>query len=240
MNRKLSLENEFERQLENPVARIFSKLEKKDIYSINSHERMKLVLFAIYLAVRSPNIVNDLKTNTRVRESENLLKYVFLKNGGTIKEYYELTASSFFTDIINNFNLDTILDRISDDDSNIQFITERFGKKALVTLCDTSKSKFKLLTSNYPVIHGRNMFSKIGYDLVFPISPTKVLLIISDISREAYESIKYKDVNYLPQMINIGMFNNHRGRDLVFDYEIYSATADQKEILPKVELDRFF
>jgi hypothetical protein len=236
--KKVSLEDHFSKQ-ETKVSRILKSLsDKKDyIQEISNEEKIELLNFACGLVIRSPNIVHDLKNPENKKETEYLLKCNFLRTGGTLQEYYYATAQEAAQEDIRNLTLESLKSTGSDTKVFQEFLRNKF-KSGTIVLINTEKSQYKLLTSNYPVIHGKNIFTKEGYDLIFPVSPTKLMLVVSQESEATYEGIKNNSADYFPFIVNTGILKNHIGRSLPFDYMVYSLPAEK--FFPDEAMNKFF
>ena len=90
-------------------------------------------------------------------------------------------------------------------------------------MIDLSKSNLKLFTSNYPIIQGKNIITKNGYDLVFPISPNKALILISKESQEGWKKLKETvTMENLIISINKCLLQNENLLSLPYKYRIFS------------------
>ncbi len=236
--KKVSLEDYFGTQ-ETKISKILRDLSGKAdyIHNISDKEKLELLNFVSGLIVRSPGIIGGLKTEESRKEAEDILKCNFLRNGGTLKEYYFATSHPIIQEDIKNLTMESLKGIGTGTKIFQEFLSKKF-KNATIVLLNTEKSNYKLLTSNYPVIHGTNIFTKEG--LIFPVSPTKIMLIVSQESKIAYDEVKKNSVDYFPIIVNTDILKNHIGRNLPFDYMVYSATDNKKEILPAESIEMFF
>jgi DNA-binding phage protein len=224
---------------ESNAARVFKKLssEKDSVHSLTLEEKVELLLFILNLRIRSPHIVTNLKSEEKIKESENLLKYFFLKQGGTFQEYYTLTSNKEVRSEIDNLPLSVFIEGFNKSASN--FLRNRFGK-GNIYICDTSKSQFSLITSNFPVIDGKSLFSKDGYDIVFPLSPNKIFFIISEDSLREFKKIMQLSINDLVINTNTAILENHNYDTLEVGYQIYTNSDQKEKILPDSLISKYF
>jgi len=227
---RISLENNFAKK-ESDLARVLQKINRDGIINLSALEKMIVVEFATSLVLRSPKMIEKLKSDKAIKEAESTLKYLFLKNGGTFLDYYSATKSQVVQDYIRNINLEVLQSVDLFSESYQKFLLTKF-KKPQVIFWDVIGSSYKLLTSNYPVIFGNNIFDDTGYNLIFPVSPTKLMLLISENSMDAFKrSMNFLGMDRLVTTVNFAILSNHRGRELNFDYEIYSITDQKDKIL---------
>ena len=228
---KVSLEKEFGKS-EAEVNKILKKIYSQNINDLNTSDKSELLKFVASLKIRTPKIVNELKSEKQVRETENSLKYNFLKQGGTLIEYYAATSHPKITDQIKNFSL-VSLATATETEAYTKFLQKKFGKGKLIVF-DTQKSNYSLLTSNYPVIDCGNL-------VVFPISPNKLLLVIAEsILNEIDDLFKIRSIDEFVINANIGILNHHKNQNLGINYQVYGATNQLEKILPVNLINNFF
>lgn len=229
---KILLERSQFGKLEKEFDKILKKIASQGIEKLTNLDKLKLLEFSVNLRIRTPKIVNELKSENKVRQTENLLKYNFLKLGGTFLEYYAATSHSRILDQIKNFDLIS-LPTITKTKSFSDFIQKKFGKGQLIVF-DTQKSNYSLLTSNYPVVDCGNL-------VIFPISPNKLLLVIAEsILNEISELFKIRSIDEFVINTNIGILNHHKNQNLEINYQVYSTTNQLEKILPVNLINDFF
>jgi hypothetical protein len=229
---KISLEKNQFGKLEIEFDKILKKIDSQGIEKLTNLDKLKLLEFSVNLRIRTPKIVNELKSENQVQQTENLLKYNFLKLGGTFPEYYAATSNPRIVDQIKNFDLIS-LPAITKTKSFPEFLQKKFGKGKLI-IFDTQKSHYSLLTSNYPVIDCGNL-------VIFSISPNKILLVISEsILNEIDELFKLRSIDDFVINTNIGILNNHKNQNLGINYQVYGATNQLEKILPVNLINNFF
>ncbi len=229
---KVSLEKNQFGKLEIEFDKVLKRIASQGIEGLTDLDKLKLLEFSVNLRIRTPKIVNELKLENKVWQTENLLKYNFIKLGGTFPEYYAATSHPRIVDQIKNFDLIS-LPTITKTKSFSEFLIKKFGKGQLVVF-DTEKSNYTLLTSNYPVIDCGNL-------VIFPISPNKMLLVIAEsIMNEIDDLFKIRSIDEFVINANIGILNNHKNQNLGIDYQVYSATSQLEKILPVNLINNFF
>ncbi len=229
---KISLEKNQFGKLEKEFDKILKKIASQGIEKLTDLDKLKLLEFSVNLRFRTPKIVNELKSENKVRQTENLLKYNFLKSGGTFLEYYATTAHPRIVDHIRNFGLIS-LPAATKTKSFSEFLQKKFGKGQLIVF-DTQQSNYSLLTSNYPVIDCENL-------VVFPISPNKLLLVIAEsILNEIDELFKIRSIDEFVINTNIGTLNHYKNQNLGINYQVYSTTNQLEKILPTNLINNFF
>jgi hypothetical protein len=238
---KLSLENLFDTELEKKSSIVFKKLKSDSIRNITTEERLILVRFVISLRIREPGIILPLKTDEVQKKDENLVKLDFLKGGGTLNEYYlSKNLSPDIKEYIDNLGLESIKLCVSSSEMIVKFMVEKFGEKSIISILDTSESRYKLLTSNYPVIGLKNIFSGNGYDIVFPLSSDKIIMIISEESSRQYKDmVRNTKLDNITISLNLAVLDNYT-RNLAFKYQIYSNTSSYNEVLPNEYIEKYF
>lgn len=228
---KISLEKEFGKS-EAEFNKILTKIDSQGVNNLNTSDKSELLKFVANLRIRTPKIVNELKSEKKVQETENSLKYNFLKQGGTFIEYYLATSHPKIIDQIKNFSLASLA-TTTETKAYPKFIQNKFGKGKLIVF-DTQKSNYSLLTSNYPVIDCGNL-------MIFPISPNKILLVIAEsILNEIDELFKIRSSDEFVINANIGILNHHKNQNLGINYQVYSSTDQLEKILPVNLINDFF
>lgn len=233
-DKRISLEKAFGK-MEDKVSRILKKLNtvEHSVDNINTTEKVSLLLFILHLRIRSPHVIND-----KMKEIENSLKCQFLKNGGTFSEYYHITSNTEILNEIINLSLSVLEGDF--DKFAISFLNKYF-KNAQIVIADVRKSHYSLLSSNFPIIDYTNLFSKEGYDIIFPLSPNILFLLISEASLNEYNRIKQTSTmeNFIINT-NAAMLINNKNRDLTLKYQIYSKVKNLECILPQNKILEYF
>ena len=228
---KVSLEKKFGKS-EADFNKILTKIYSQGIHDLSTFDKSEVLKFVANLRIRTPKIVNELKSEKQVWETENSLKYNFLKQGGTFIEYYAATSHPKIIDQIKNFSLASLA-TATETEAYTKFIQNKFGKGKQI-IFDTQKSNYSLLTSNYPVIDCSNL-------VIFPITPNKLLLVIAEsITNEIDELFKIRSIDEFVINANIGILNHHKNQNLGINYQVYSATNQLEKILPVNLINDFF
>ncbi len=228
---KVSLEKEFGKS-EAEFNKILTKIYSQGINDLSTSDKSEVLKFVVNLRIKTPKIVNELKSEKQIQETENSLKCNFLKQGGTFIEYYAATSHPKIIDQIKNFSLASLA-TATETEAYPKFIRNKFGKGKQI-IFDTQKSHYSLLTSNYPVIDCGNL-------LIFPITPNKLLLVIAEsITNEIDELFKIRSIDEFVINANIGILNHHKNQNLGINYQVYSATNQLEKILPVNLINDFF
>ena len=240
---KISLEKLFSAR-EREVAKVFQKLKNNPTYEVTPVEHCQLLLFVLQLRIRAPHIVNPLKSEEKKKEAQAMVKLNFLKNGGTFYEYDCLTSISEIQDEINNLSI-FVLEGEDFEKAANNWLIKTFKPDSTICLISTTASNYSLITSNFPVVAGRGIFSEEGYDIICPLSPTKLFCIVSQESLEALEAIKLRlkspqGMDDLVINTNTGLLKHHTYLPLKVKYQIYSQTNQLDRILSCPLMSQYF
>ena len=121
-----------------------------------------------------------------------------------------------------------------------QFLGQHFCKESTINIVDTSTSRYKLITSNYPVLDSRNLFSLEGYSIIFPITPNKLLLLVQKCDKELFKNHLSRSVDDFVINTNIATLRNILIREHGLTSQIYANTHKLEEILPSNLIPEYF
>jgi hypothetical protein len=208
-------------------------LEKlKTTIELSIEEKTFILDYIMDLRIRTPHLVNPLKSEEAKREAENQVKCLMFKQG-YLADYPIVKELFGLKDEINNLPLSSIKMQFEPK----QNFLRKFGKGCIFIL-DVSKSNYNLITSNYPVIYDI-LFSNGVLDLCFPLTPTKIFFVVSEESLNTARDVFTKmPTDYLVTRVNEKILNQHKNNKIK-QYQVFANTIQLEKVLPKEKLSEF-
>ncbi|WP_119344500.1 DUF4238 domain-containing protein [Facilibium subflavum] len=232
----ISLENDFGK-LETKFGEIMQKLNKGSVSCLGHQNYFLLIQFAYSLKTRPPGSINEQRSNN----SELDVKANFLRYGYSLSEYEDTIKLGNKEDEIKNIGIRSVLECVTNVRNFTKYLKETFGLGSKLYILDTAQSKYKLLTSNYPIMIGKGLITQGNCDLILPLTPSKVLFLVNSESLNDFQDIlKSNTISDFVININLMVLNNYKHNLSDTNYQIYSSTNSTTEIIPNNLITAYF